>query len=124
MKPIKIIYLLTTGLIFLFQGLMPILTMNNPESLAMLNHLGYPTYFGAMLVFFKVIGSAILLVPQIPPRFKEWAYVGFGIDFIAALYSIWKVDGMIWELIVPVIAMFILVISNITYYKLHKLNEA
>jgi hypothetical protein len=51
-----------------------------------LAHLGYPPYFANLLGVAKLSGVCVLLVPG---RFKlkEWAYVGFGITIISAVYS-------------------------------------
>jgi len=67
---------------------------------------------------FKVLGALVLIIPAIPKRFKEWAYVGFGIDFIAALVSLWAVDGFNASLVLPVVFMALLAISYTSYHKM------
>lgn len=90
----KIIYWVSTAIIAFVVGFMPLFTWNNPEGKEMMAHLGYPEYFGTMLNIFKILGGIALIVPQIPSRIKEWAYVGFAIDFIAAFVSLAAVDGI------------------------------
>ena len=48
--------------------------------------LGYPTYFVAILGFWKVLGGIALLVPGFP-RLKEWAYAGVFFDLTGAAAS-------------------------------------
>jgi uncharacterized membrane protein YphA (DoxX/SURF4 family) len=118
MKSAKIIFWTTTGLLFLTQGLMPILTSHMPESKEAMSHLGYPAYFPLMLAIFKLFGGLSLIIPQIPAKVKEWAYAGFGIDFIAAFVSIAAVGGLGTDLLFPTIAMAILTASYLSYHKI------
>lgn len=117
MKKTNIIYWSTTGLIFLFEGVLPALTSQTEMAKEGINHLGYPTYFGVMLTIFKVLGALALIIPQIPKRIKEWAYAGFAFDFIAAAVSHWAVDGFGGEAIFPLVVLAILAVSYIYYYK-------
>ncbi len=120
MKKDKIIYWVTTTLIFLFEGVMPALTSQTEVAKEGIRHLGYPDYFGVMFAVFKVLGALVLFIPAIPKRFKEWAYVGFGIDFIAAFVSLLVVDGVTPLLILPVVCFIVL---GISYKYFHKLNQ-
>ena len=54
MKTTKIVYWVTTILIFLFEGVMPALTGHSEMSKQGITHLGYPLYFVTLLVVFKV----------------------------------------------------------------------
>ncbi|MFZ9982813.1 MAG: DoxX family protein [Cyclobacteriaceae bacterium] len=83
-----------------------------------MRHLGYPEYFGDTLVVFKVLGVLILIIPQIPKRVKEWAYAGFGFDFVFAAISLLIVDGITFEIIVPIVALGILAVSYVYYHKI------
>lgn len=49
-------------------------------------HLGYPSYFAAILGVWKVLGAIVLLAPRYP-LVKEWAYAGMFIDYSSALIS-------------------------------------
>ena len=117
-KSTKIIYWTTTIIIFLFEGVMPAFTSQSEMAKEGIRHLGYPDYFGVMLTVFKVLGAIVLVIPQVSSRVKEWAYAGFAIDFIAAFVSNWAVDGASPMLAMPLVALGILVISNIYYHKL------
>lgn len=118
MKKHKIIFWVTTGLIFIFEGVMPALTSQSEMSIQGITGLGYPLYFVTLLTVFKVVGSIVLIVPKFPPRVKEWAYAGFGIDFISAFVSIWVVAGFNATLAIPVLAFVILVLSYNSYHKI------
>ena len=119
MKKYKIAFWVTTTIIFLFEGVTTALTFQTPLAKEGIAHLGYPVYFGALLMVFKVIGSLALMIPQISKRHKEWAYAGFGIDFTCAFVSYAVVDGFTSNLILPLIFMVILVISYNSYHKLN-----
>ncbi len=109
----------TTIIIFLFEGLVTALTANTDMGRQGMTMLGYPVYFGLMLAVFKVVGSIVLVLPMVPARFKEWAYVGFGIDFIAAFVSIVAVNGLVGMAALPVVFFVLLVVSYRSYYKLN-----
>lgn len=119
MKKDKIIFWITTSLIFLFEGVMPALTGHTEMAKEGIKHLGYPEYFGTMLVVFKVLGTLVLMIPQIPARVKEWAYAGFAIDFIAAFVSLMAVDGLNGLTFFPIIPLVILIISYIYFHKIN-----
>jgi len=117
MKRINLLFWISTGLIFLLQGLLPIFNYNSPETRQAMEHLGYPIYFGVMLSLFKLAGGLVLIIPQIPKRIKEWAFAGFAIDFICALISFIAVDGLTVFILFPVIALIILSLSYFAYRK-------
>ena len=118
MKKIKIIYWISTVLIFLFEGVMPALTSNMQLAIDGIRHLGYPDYFRVMLTVFKVIGALVLILPFFKGRYKEWAYTGFGITFIAATVSHCVIDGISFQSVFPMIIFAILAVSYYCYNKL------
>ena len=124
MKKDKIIFWTTTTLIFLFEGVMPALTGHTEMAKEGIRHLGYPEYFGSMLVVFKVLGTLVLIIPQIPVRIKEWAYAGFAIDFIAACVSIIAVDGVSGLAFFPLVVFAVLIISYIYYHKIYSQKKS
>jgi hypothetical protein len=117
MKKNDIIYWVTTGLFFLFQGVMPAFTSQSEMAKEGIRHLQYPEYFGVMLAVFKVVGSLALIIPQVPHRFKEWAYGCFVIEIIAAAWSITAVDGLGAGIILPVVVFGVLLVSYVYYHK-------
>ncbi len=120
MKKDKLIFWITTSLIFLFEGVMPALTSQSKMAQDGILHLGYPLYFGNILAVFKVIGTLILMVPRVSSSLKEWAYAGFGFDFIFAFLSLWIVDGVSAMLLMPLVFMGILIAS---YHYFHKISS-
>ena len=124
-KTTKIIFWISTTLIFLFEGVMPALTSQSELAKNGIRHLGYPEYFGAALVVFKVLGVLILIIPKAPARLKEWAYAGFTFDFIFASISHGAVDGIgNFQTFFPMIILAILMASYFSYHKLKAAGEA
>jgi hypothetical protein len=124
MKKDKIIYWVATIIIFLFEGVMPALTSQTELSKEGIRHLGYPEYFGNLLVIFKVLGSVALVIPQVRGRVKEWVYAGFAFDFIFATVSHVAVDGMDAQSFFPLSILAILAVSYIYYHKLNSSLQA
>ncbi|MBF4516665.1 DoxX family protein [Flavobacterium sp. ANB] len=120
MKKAKIIFWITTILIFLFEGVMPALTSQSELAKEGIKHLGYPEYFGNALVVFKILGVLVLVIPQVSNRVKEWAYAGFAFDFIFASISHFAVDGIGFEGFFPLIVLLILVISYVYHHKIER----
>jgi DoxX-like family len=120
MKKNDIIYWATTGLLFLFEGVMPALTSQSEMGKEGVRHLGYPAYFGIMLTVFKVVGALALILPQVPSRIKEWAYGCFMIEFIAAAWSHLAIDGFGVQAFFPFIVLAIL---GVSYYYFHKRKD-
>jgi hypothetical protein len=123
MKKEKIIYWISTGLIALFEGVMPALTFNTELAKEGIRHLGYPEYFGTALVVFKILGVLALVIPQVPKKVKEWAYAGFAFDFIFASISHAAVDGINFNTFFPFIVLAVLMTSYFYYHKLQAAKE-
>ncbi|RUT72377.1 DoxX family protein [Flavobacterium cupreum] len=120
MNKAKIIFWITTIIIFLFEGVMPALTSQSELAKEGIRHLGYPEYFGNALVVFKVLGVLALVIPQVPNRIKEWAYAGFTFDFLFASISHFAVDGFGFQSFFPLIILVILLISYFYYHKIER----
>lgn len=120
-KATKAIYWITTSLLFLFEGLVPALTSKTQLAIDGIRHLGYPDYFRVMLTVFKVLGAAVLILPFVHKRIKEWAYVGFAITIISAFISHLVVDGANGQTFFPLFILAVLATSYVTYHKLRRL---
>ncbi len=120
MKNQKLLFWISTGLIALFEGVMPALTSQTELAKEGITHLGYPLYFGNALVIFKVLGVLALIIPAVPKRIKEWAYAGFAFDFIFAAISHGAVDGINGNTFFPFIVLAVLAVSYVSY---HKIND-
>jgi DoxX-like family len=117
MKKTSILFWTATTIIFLFEGVLPALTSQTQLAKEGIAHLGYPAYFGNMLVVFKVLGGLALIITKIPRRIKEWAYAGFAFDFIAASVSHASTDGGDLQTFFPLIFLGLLVVSYVTYHR-------
>ena len=119
MKTTKILFWTTTIIIFLFEGVMPALTSQTELAKEGIRHLGYPAYFGMALVVFKVVGTIILILPQVSARIKEWAYAGLFFDLAGAVYSgvaiSWAFDPMMLTLLAWIVPG---IVSYIYFHKL------
>ena len=125
MKKGIIAYWVCTIIIFLMEGVMPALTSQTEMAKQGISHLGYPAYFGNILVIFKVLGALALLLPIVPAKIKEWAYAGFTFNFIFAFLSHGMVDGFTGLTYFPLVIMAILWISYLQYHKIFiKKNSA
>lgn len=115
MKKNKIIFWITTGIIFLFEGLMPLSTiLFAPQYVnAGTKPLGYPDYFAYTLIIFKVLGATALMIPKLHPKIREWAYAGLTFNLIFAVISHVVVDGNIGFILTPIVVGIILAISYI-----------
>lgn len=121
-KSNKIVFWVTTIIIFLFEGVMPALTSQTEMAKEGIRHLGYPEYFGQALTVFKVLGSIGLVIPSLPARMKEWVYAGFAFDFIFASISHFAVDGANFAAFFPLIFLGVLAASYLSYHKMRRSN--
>ena len=119
MKKYKVYFWISTGFIFLMEGVMPALTSQTELAKEGISHLGYPQYFGNALVIFKVLGVLALVIPNLPKRIKEWAYAGFIFDFLFASISHGVVDGINFQTFLPLIVLAILMVSYVNYNRLY-----
>ncbi len=120
MKATKIIYWVTTGIICLFS--LGAIQMNSQMAIDGANHLNIPRYLALEASIGQLIGLILLIVPAIPKRFKEWAYVGYGIMYLTAFNAHLSVG----DPIVPygIMSMLFFVILLTSYISFHKLQNA
>lgn len=115
MNKTRLFYWIATGIIFLFECVMPALTGHTEMAKAGVAHLGYPDYFRVFLNIMKVAGALVLIVPMAPARLKEWAYAGFTFSLLAATFSHYMVDGPDAQTFFPLVILGILMASYATY---------
>jgi hypothetical protein len=120
MKKNKIIFWISTGIIFLWEGLMPLGTLLfTPQYVNVgTKPLGYPDYFAYALIICKVLGATAIMLPKLPGKLREWAYAGLTFNLIFAVISHTVVDGNIGFILLPVVIGGILAISYIYNLKL------
>lgn len=122
MKKYKITFWISTTLIFLFEGVMPLTTfIFAPEyATAGTAPLGYPDYFAYALIVCKIVGSAALMLPMLNATVREWAYAGLFFNLIFATFSHIVVDGNVSFILTPVVVGIVLAVSYACNRKLYK----
>lgn len=119
----KIIYWITTAIIFLWEGIMPAVFSQSELAKEGIRHLLYPAYFGNLLVAFKIVGAIILIIP-FRHWIKDWAYAGFTFTFLSAVVSHGVVDGATnAQTLMPFIFLAILIVSYYYYKKLYVIEK-
>jgi hypothetical protein len=59
-----------------------------PQGAQAFIRLGFPAgSFRMELSLAKLVGVAVLLIPKVPARLKEWAYAGFAINLVSAMIA-------------------------------------
>lgn len=113
MRKNKVIFWLATGIIVLWEGIMPLGTMlAAPQYMtAGTKPLGYPDYFAYALVICKVLGVIAIAYPKTPFKLKEWAYAGLTFNLIFAFISHACVDKNIGFMLLPLVVLGILALS-------------
>jgi uncharacterized membrane protein YphA (DoxX/SURF4 family) len=113
MKWRSIAYWIATAFVATIMSISGILAVTHaPAMMKALAHLGYPVYFSDLLGIAKLAGTAVLLLPVLP-RLKEWAYVGFAITVLCAVYShLFSGDGAM--ALEPLVTFAALVVSYFT----------
>ena len=118
MKSTKIIYWLTTGIICLFS--LGAIQMNSKMAIDGSSHLLIPRYLALEVSIGQLIGLVLLIIPAIPKRFKEWAYVGYGIMYLTAFNAHLSVGDAIAPFGAMSLVFFALLVCS--YICFHKLN--
>ena len=122
MKTTKIIYWITTGVICLFS--LGAIQMNSQMAIDGANHLLIPRYLGLEVSIGQLIGLLLLIVPAVPARFKEWAYVGYGIMYLTAFIAHIAVGDAFEPFGLMAIIFFgLLLTSYITFHKLQVVKK-
>lgn len=121
MKTNTIIYWVTTALLGVLMLFSAYSYFTNPDIMAAFKHLGFPDYFRKELAVAKIAGAVILLLPQLPVKIKDWAYAGFGITFLSAVYAHYTSGDPVSVVLMPLMFFAVLVLSAIF---LHRKNKA
>lgn len=118
MKTTKIIYWVTTGIICLFAS--SAIFMNSEMAIEGTKHVGIPRWLGLEISIGQLIGLVLLIVPAVPARVKEWAYVGFGILYISAAVAHIAIGDPLSNTIMAIVFFGLLLISYTSFHKLQK----
>lgn len=117
LKTVKIFFWVTTLIVALFE-LSGAFFMNSEMARQGMAHLQIPAWLGWEISIGHIIGGILLIVP-VPARIKEWTYVAFGIDFTSAFIGYAAIDGIGMNALSPLIMLALLIVSYITYHKIH-----
>lgn len=122
MKKNKIIFWVATGIIILWEGVMPLSTLLFSPQYANMGTkpLGYPDYFAYALIIAKVLGVLAISWPGTPAKLKEWAYAGLTFNLIFAFISHACVDRNIGFMLLPLAVLGILAVSYRYKSKYHE----
>lgn len=125
MKTTKIIFWVSTSIILLWEGIMPLSTLLfMPEYVnAGTKPLGYPDYFAVTLIIFKFLGALTISLPPISRRLKEWAYAGLTFNLVFAVISHAVVDQNPGFILLPIIVMILLGLSYFTKDKIKSTED-
>jgi hypothetical protein len=119
MKTTKIMYWVSTGIICLFAS--SAIMMNSEMAKEGTTHIGIPRWLGLEISISQLIGLVLLIVPAVPARIKEWAYVGFGILYISAAIAHIAMGDPLGNTIMAIAFFGLLLLS---YSSFHKLQAA
>ena len=81
--------------------------------------LGFPNFFRVELAVLKIIAVAVLLIPQIPVHYKDWAYVGIALFYLTAIIAHFAHKDPIAINLINVVLLGILIVSNVYMRKVH-----
>ncbi|MDF2193531.1 DoxX family protein [Paraflavitalea sp. CAU 1676] len=81
-------------------------------------HLELPAYIKIELTVAKALGLIALLIPGIPPRWKEFAYAGFAITLISASIAHLAIGDPLYNIIDPLVFLAILYVSWLYWHKI------
>jgi hypothetical protein len=118
MKTTKIIYWVTTSIICLFAS--SAIFMNSKMAIDGATHLGIPRWLGLEVSIGQLVGLVLLIIPAIPARVKEWAYVGFGIMYISAAVAHIAMGDPLNNTIMAIVFFGLLIASYTSFHKLQK----
>lgn len=118
MKTTKIIYWVTTSIICLFAS--SAIFMNSEMAIEGTKHVGIPRWLGLEISIGQLIGLVLLIVPAVPARIKEWAYVGFGILYISAVVAHIAINDPLGNTIMAIVFFVLLLVSYTSFHKLQK----
>jgi len=116
MKTTKIIYWVSTSIICLFAS--SAIMMNSEMAKEGTAHLGIPRWLGLEVSIGQLIGLVLLIVPAVPARFKEWAYVGFGILYLTAAHAHIAMGDPIGNTVMAIVFFGLLLLSYTSFHKL------
>jgi hypothetical protein len=117
MKKNNVIYWVSTVIVSLMMLFSAYMYLTSDEVKAGFIHLGFPSYFRVELAVAKMLGAAVLLIPAVPGKLKEFAYFGFALTFISAFIAHISGGDPASVAIRPLIFLAVLAVSYIYFLK-------
>ena len=111
-------YWVTRSIICLFAS--SAIFMNSKMAIEGTTHLGIPRWLGLEVSIGQLIGLVLLIVPAVPARFKEWAYVGFGIMYLTAAVAHIAVGDPVNNTVMAIVFFGLLLTSYLSFHQLQK----
>lgn len=109
-------YWVSTSIICLFAS--TAIMMNSKMAIDGTTHLGIPRWLGLEVSISQLIGLVLLIIPTVPARIKEWAYVGFGIMYISAAVAHIAMKDPISNTVMAIVFFGLLLTSYTSFHKL------
>lgn len=117
-KGTKIAYWIVTILMIILMLFSAVSSFTeNPQGVALMQHLGYPMNVLRLLAVAKILGIIAILVPGFP-RLKEWAYAGFTFDLIGALHAGLAAGDPLMQWSFVIVGIALILASYFLYHKL------
>lgn len=86
--------------------------------------LGFPnTFFRFELSLAKLVGVAVLLVPVVPSRLKEWAYAGFAINLVSAVIAHSSITDRPWAFVPSTLTSVLWAISYFCWRRMQAMGQ-
>ncbi len=106
------LYWTSTGLVSAMLTLSAASYFFHKPSIDGFKDLGFPDFFRIELAILKLIAVVVLLAPQIPIQFKEWAYAGVALFFLTAIIAHYAHGDPFVLHLINLFFLVMLVISN------------
>jgi len=81
--------------------------------------LGFPDFFRIQLAILKIIAILILIIPQTPMQWKQWAYAGVFLFFVTAIIAHAVHKDPIFINLINAVLLVILIVSNVYLHRLY-----
>lgn len=105
MKTYRIIFWISTALISAMMLMSAVMYLShNEEVTSGFTTMGYPLFLINILATAKILGALALLQPWLP-RLREWAYAGFTINFIGAIWSHAAIHDSFIKVFIPLVLL-------------------
>ncbi len=108
------LYWISTGLVSAMLTLSAGSYLFHKATIDGIKDLGFPDFFRIELAILKLIAVVVLLAPQVPIQFKEWAYAGVALFFITAIIAHYAHGDSFVLHLVNIFFLVMLVMSNYT----------